>query len=67
MDLLTAVMHELGHVLGAGHSRADDDLMGATLQTGVRKLVHGEARGPASVDSVFDQLADEERLLLRLV
>ena len=40
MDLLSAVMHELGHTLG--HSDLDpsshhDDLMSATLGTGVRR------------------------------
>ncbi len=36
MDLLTAVMHELGHVLGKGHAD-QPDLMADTLATGVRR------------------------------
>jgi Ca2+-binding RTX toxin-like protein len=39
MDLLTAVMHELGHVLGLGHVVSDplqNDLMNAVIWTGIR-------------------------------
>ena len=35
MDLLTAVMHELGHILGHGHNDSYD-LMNSTLETGKR-------------------------------
>lgn len=41
IDLLTAVMHELGHVLGLDDidpSRIADDLMTATLAPGLRRL-----------------------------
>jgi Ca2+-binding RTX toxin-like protein len=41
IDLLTVVMHELGHVMGIGHSvsdTADSDLMSAALSTSVRLL-----------------------------
>lgn len=41
MDLLTAVRHEMGHVLGYSHTQADDghaELMDASLAAGVRKL-----------------------------
>jgi len=38
-DLLTAVMHELGHALGLGHADHADDLMAATLPLGVRRSV----------------------------
>jgi hypothetical protein len=43
-DLLTTVLHELGHVLGQTDA-ADDDLMGAILQPGERHV--------PDVDSVF--------------
>jgi hypothetical protein len=36
MDLLTVVMHELGHVLGREHT-GDDGLMAATLAAGTRE------------------------------
>jgi hypothetical protein len=38
IDLLTAVMHEFGHVLGAGHSTGDD-VMEDRLSSGARKLL----------------------------
>lgn len=37
MDLLTVVMHELGHVLGFDHD-ASDNLMSESLLPGVRRL-----------------------------
>jgi hypothetical protein len=39
MDLLTVVMHELGHVIGFDDVDADDaDLMSETLDAGTRQL-----------------------------
>jgi len=38
MDLLTAVMHEMGHVLGLADLVGEDDLMAGVLQPGVRHL-----------------------------
>ena len=47
VDLLTTVMHEMGHLLGYDH--ADDGLMSAILPLGVRV-------GTAAVDQVFATL-----------
>jgi hypothetical protein len=51
MDLLTAIMHEMGHVLGLDDlddSHHDVELMTESLATGRRRtLAHSE------VDSVF--------------
>jgi hypothetical protein len=46
MDLLTAVMHELGHVLGYEDvDPAAEDLMSETLDTGVRHLLGNNGTG----------------------
>ncbi len=39
MDLLTVVMHEVGHVVGLGHDSHDHSLMAEALTTGARRLV----------------------------
>ncbi len=46
MDLLTAVAHEIGHVLGFDHTDANNDVMEATLEVGERNLPL-----PANVDA----------------
>ncbi|MDY0170175.1 MAG: hypothetical protein RBS80_26765, partial [Thermoguttaceae bacterium] len=51
IDLLTAVMHELGHVLGHDHS--DHGLMQPTLGPGVRLLPH-RGLGPAGWENLLD-------------
>jgi hypothetical protein len=45
MDLLTVVMHELGHILGLEHSDGPDSLMSSHLPAGARRLI--------AVDAVF--------------
>jgi hypothetical protein len=55
MDLLTAVMHEMGHVLGlADLEDADDDLMADILQPGRRRL--------PTADDIDRVLADSDWL-----
>jgi hypothetical protein len=56
MDLLTVVMHELGHALGKPHLEAPD-LMGEALTTGTRRLPGGEsaALNAQQVDALFAQ------------
>jgi hypothetical protein len=49
-DLLTAVMHELGHVLGYGH--AEDGVMRSSLAVGAKRL-WGAPGGRAAVDAAF--------------
>ncbi len=49
IDLLSVVLHELGHILGHDHGD-EDDLMGETLETGVRYT---------ALDALF---ADEDAL-----
>jgi hypothetical protein len=54
MDLLTVVMHELGHTAGLEdlyEVEAEDDLMYAWLEAGQRRTGH-----EAAVDSVFGSL-----------
>ena len=38
VDLLTTVMHEMGHVLGYSDSAVADDLMSALLPLGTRRV-----------------------------
>jgi subtilisin-like proprotein convertase family protein len=52
MDLLSVVMHELGHVLGYDHD--DEGVMAETLAPGVRQTVRGHDH-LTSVDEVFQQ------------
>ncbi len=56
MDLLTVVMHELGHVLGRDHDT--DGVMAETLAAGVR-LTDWEHDHVATLDQVFAQSDDD--------
>jgi hypothetical protein len=54
MDLLTVVMHELGHVLGLGdldNAGVPDDLMAAALTPGIRRLPDEASFWTESVNS----------------
>ncbi len=54
-DLLTTVMHEMGHVLGFEH--ADEGLMAETLPLGVRRL---PSETNNAIDQVFASLDDDD-------
>jgi hypothetical protein len=54
IDLLTAVMHELGHIVGLDHT--EEGLMADSLATGARLLPAGMI-GPAAVAAKVDEAA----------
>ena len=57
MDLLTVVMHEMGHLLGQEHD--DEGVMAETLATGIRRTEIPAAQS-ALLDQVFSQLNDRD-------
>ncbi len=61
IDLLTAVLHEMGHLLG--HDHAAHGLMQATLGPGVRRLPAGDAALNFSEPALRDDGALEPALL----
>jgi hypothetical protein len=64
MDLLTAVMHEIGHVLGYEDLAGDaDHLMSATLDAGQRVAPAGETRNLVVMDTSDLMDGDEPREL----
>jgi microcystin-dependent protein len=58
VDLLTAIMHEMGHVLGMGHG---DGLLGDTLPDGIRisPEAHSHEAGAGQDDSVELEMAEQ--------
>ena len=70
VDLLTVLMHELGHWLGLQHSDQDADLMHDSLPLGVRRVpnaeftdLSGQGLDLREVDSVFSKFVDNEEFL----
>jgi hypothetical protein len=57
VDLLTVLAHEMGHVLGLGHSDGDD-LMDDTLRPGHRRVPELEF-GDEVVDGLLEDLAGD--------
>ena len=46
VDLLTVLVHEMGHTLGFEHSDRPGDVMEPELAPGVRRIEHMDGRGP---------------------
>ena len=61
VDLLTAVMHEMGHVLGLGHDSDSGDLMYESLAAGTRHTPDAGDALAAALAYSFDQYATKER------
>jgi len=57
-DLLSVLAHEVGHVLGRGHSDSSSDVMGEFLSLGTRRLLHDDALDAMGSDSTEDDLLD---------
>jgi Ca2+-binding RTX toxin-like protein len=56
IDLLTVVMHELGHVMGVDHVEdAEPDLMSASLETGLRLLPPVAVKGAKTASTAASE------------
>jgi hypothetical protein len=56
VDLLTVVLHELGHVLGHGHE--DEGFLDDTLPLGTRRLPLDGFEGPLPADGLATRTVD---------
>jgi len=56
MDLLTVMLHEMGHTLGYDDLDSDDSLMGETLDASERRL--------PEIDDFFSGVAEGDNPLL---
>ena len=60
LDLLTVVMHELGHLLGYGHSDDPDDLMAPVFSADAQLPRHsGMERYERQLDLWFAELGED--------
>jgi len=67
MDLLTVVLHELGHTLGHDDLDADEagnNLMGESLGDSLRRLPVLEDADSSEIDDFFRSLVEEDNPLL---
>ena len=67
MDLLTVVMHELGHILGYEDLDADEagnDLMGESLNDSQRRLPVIDDTDASDLDDFFSAIASGDNPLL---